>query len=88
MAQIQMTEALSAALDLLLDSANAQIAELLADVRRKDDLTAALMERIRRSEAEMEDMKRALDEKRAQVMGAADTVKKRQAAHGTNAHPK
>ena len=72
MAQIQMTEALSAALilrfqgeygqqavsnfalDLLLDSANAQIQELLVDVRRKDELNAALMERVRVTEGQLE----------------------------------
>ena len=77
------------ALDILLDSANAQIAELLADVRRKDELTAALMVRVRLLESSLEESKSAADEKRAAVMGAAESVKKRQAANrGANAHSK
>lgn len=102
MAQIQMSEALSAALiarfqgeygqqavsnfalDILLDSANAQIAELLADVKRKDELTAALMERVRLTESQLEDLKRVNDPKRAAVMGAADKVKHR----ASNSDPK
>lgn len=73
------------ALDILLDAANAQIAALLADVVRKDELIAALGERIKVSEGQLEDLKQSIDPKRAKVMGAAETVKKRQ-AHGTNPH--
>ena len=74
------------ALDILLDSANARIGELLADLKRKDELIAALNERARAAEAQLEEMKRASDPKRAQVMGAADKVKAR--LNGPNAHPK
>ncbi len=76
------------ALDLLLDSANAQIQELLVDVRRKDELNAALMERVRVTEGQLEELKQAQDPKRAEVMGAAENIKKRQAERGANAHTK
>ncbi len=76
------------ALDILLDSAHAQIAELLADIKRKDELNAALNERARAAEAQLEEMKRASDKQRSDVMGAADSVKKRRADNGANPHTK
>jgi hypothetical protein len=68
------------ALDILLDSANAEVARLQLECTRKDDVHAALNERVRAAEAQVEEMKRALDPKRAEVMGAADKVKQRRQA--------
>jgi hypothetical protein len=98
MASIQMTEALSSALivrfqaeygqqsvsnfalDILLDSATAEIVRL-------QSANAALMERVRLAESQLEDMKQAADPKRAEVMGAADQVKqRRQVKNGTDTH--
>ena len=77
------------ALDILLDQANGQIKTLLEDIIRKDELNAALNERATKAEAQIEEMKRAADPKRADVMGAADRVKNRQAGkNGANAHTK
>jgi hypothetical protein len=96
MAQIQMTEQLAGALilrlqseygtqavsnfalDILLDAANAEVVKLR-------EANAALTERVRVSEAQLEDMKQAADPKRAEVMGAADSVKQRR-ANGSNSH--
>ena len=106
MAQIQMTEALSAALivrmqaeygqqavsnfalDILLDSANAQIVQLTEDLKLKEKIHASLSERVRLAEDQIEAMKRANDPKRAEVMGAADEVKQRRTEkkNGPNSH--
>lgn len=97
MAQIQMTEQLAGALilrlqseygtqavsnfalDILLDAANVEVVKLR-------EANATLWERAQTAESLLEEMKRAADPKRAEVMGAADDVKKRQAANGTNQH--
>lgn len=66
------------ALDMLLDSANAEIARLLAAGKAKDELNAGLMNRVRFAEELLEELKRANDPHRAEVMGAADKVRKLQ----------
>jgi hypothetical protein len=99
MAQIQMTEQLAGALiqrlqaeygtqavsnfalDILLDAANAELAKLR-------EINAGLMVRVKSNEEQLEELKRAADPKRAEVMGAADSVKKRQAVNGANTDSK
>lgn len=73
------------ALDILLDAANAEIARLRTELVTKEQANGALMERVQRTEAQIEDFKRAQDPKRAELMGAADTVKQRQ-VNGSNPH--
>jgi RecA/RadA recombinase len=76
------------ALDILLDSANAEIARLQLEGTRKDELIAALMEKARLSETMIETLKQAADAKRAEVMGAADRVRHRRAmkVNGSDPH--
>jgi hypothetical protein len=76
------------ALDILLDSANAEIARLGAVLTQKDAHITSLTERARSAETQVEDMKRADDPKRAKVMGAADKVKQHRAdrINGTDPH--
>jgi hypothetical protein len=98
MAQIQMTEQLAGALilrlsseygtqavsnfalDILLDAANAEVVKLR-------EANATLWERAQTAESLLEEMKRAADTKRAEVMGAAEAVKLRK-ANGSNSHTK
>jgi hypothetical protein len=106
MAQIQMTEALSAALiarmqgeygqqalsnfalDILLDTANTEIARLLADSARKDETLVTQKEQIQAMRAELEVFRQANDPHRREVMGAADEVKQRRTdrINGSNPH--
>ncbi len=74
------------ALDILLDSANGEIQRLTAASKLKDETVQALSERARMAEDALEVLKRKVDKRRARVMGAADDVKRRQAANGTDAH--
>jgi hypothetical protein len=76
------------ALDILLDLANAEIARLGAVLTQKDAHITSLMERVCSVEMQIEDMKRAADPKRAEVMGAADKVTQRRAdrINGTDPH--
>ena len=73
------------ALDILLDSANAEILRLTAASKLKDETIQALNERARNVEAQVEELKRKADKRRAVVMGAADEVKRRQ-VNGTDPH--
>jgi hypothetical protein len=63
------------ALDILLDSANAEIARLVADGARKDELNATLQKRALDAEAQVETYKQANDPHRATVMSAAERVR-------------
>jgi hypothetical protein len=75
------------ALDILLDAANAEVARLQGEIKAKDAAHAALSERVKVVEGQIEDMKQAADPKRAEVMGAADSVKQRK-ANGSNSYTK
>lgn len=75
------------ALDILLDSANAEIARLTTAIVQKDEITNALSERVRLANAQLEEFKQAQDPKRAEVMGSADKVRELQAKRrGSNSN--
>lgn len=75
------------ALDILLDSANANIATLLKDVQAKDEVIGSLRERAKVIEEELEKFRQADDPKRREVIGGADKVRRLQADRINGSNP-